>query len=52
LEQAVSGAAVHEHHAPVHQLLRGVRVRERHVGGELVGGGLDPPALQQDEKDY
>jgi hypothetical protein len=24
---------VHEHHAPVRQLLRGVGVREPHVGG-------------------
>jgi hypothetical protein len=34
------------------QLLCGVGVREPHVRGKLVGGGLDPPALQQGEEDY
>jgi hypothetical protein len=42
---------VHEHNPPVGQLLGGPGVGESQVGGELVGGGFDPPALQQGEQD-
>jgi hypothetical protein len=42
---------MHEHHPPVGQLRGGPGVGEPQVGGELVGGGLDPPALQQGKQD-
>jgi hypothetical protein len=42
---------VHEYHPPVRQLLGGPGVGEPQVCGELVCGGLDPPAFQQGKQD-